>query len=157
MSGQHIHEEDVFGSTAEAHAGLMDVLWGPGINIAIFLSFYSYRKWWGILHGIFGVFACIYTLATSLPILFYTGIIPKDSTQNLKFGASVLNPHYLVGIACMFVIAIETVMGVITKLMYYCSTKSMTIINMKKAHAIFGYLIIILCKSDYVIIQSQKG
>lgn len=48
-------------------------------------------------------------------------------------------------------------MGIIAKLLYYYKVKSMTIINMKKAHAIFGYIIIILCKSDYVIIQSNNG
>jgi hypothetical protein len=33
----------------------------------------------------------------------------------------------------------------------------MTIISMKKAHAIFGYLIIALCKSDYLIILNGNG
>jgi hypothetical protein len=106
MGGSHIDEDAVFGSTGGAHAGLMAALWGPGINIAIILSFYSYRKWWGILHGIYGAFTCIYTLATSLPILFYTGIIPKDSNQDLKYSAPTLNLHYLVEIACLLVVLI---------------------------------------------------
>jgi hypothetical protein len=107
MSGnQHFNEDAAYGSTGSAHAGLMAAIWGPGINMAIFLSFYSYRKWWGYIHGIAGVFACIYTLATSLPILTFTGIIQKDSTHKYNYSAATLNSHYLVGIACMFVIVI---------------------------------------------------
>lgn len=36
--------------------------------------------------------------------------------------------------------------------MYYCNASSMSIIRLKKLHAIFGYMVIILCKADYVII-----
>jgi len=64
----------VFGDTFEAHK-FMDAIWGPFINIAIFLVLYSYRKWWVYVHGIFGLFACIYTLATAIPILTFTGIV----------------------------------------------------------------------------------
>jgi hypothetical protein len=107
MTGKpHFDEEAVFGSTGEAHAGLMAAIWGPGINIAIILAMYSYRKWWGYVHAAAGAFACLYTLGTSIPILFYTGIISKDSNQNYKYAATTLNYHYLVGIACMFVIFI---------------------------------------------------
>jgi hypothetical protein len=41
--------------------------------------------------------------------------------------------------------------------MYFWNAKSMSILNMKKAHAVFGYIIVLLCKSDYFIILSDSG
>jgi hypothetical protein len=96
-----------FGETAEIHADLMGIIWGPVINVGIFMAMYNYRKWWGFLHGLIGIFACIFSLATALPILATTGIISRTSTANYDdFTAETLNSHYLVGIACLAIIVL---------------------------------------------------
>jgi hypothetical protein len=71
---------DIFGETIDSHTNLMDIIWGPGINIGIFLVLYSYRRYTFILHAIIGVFACLYSLATSLPILMMTGVATRDNS-----------------------------------------------------------------------------
>lgn len=90
-------DDDFYGETAEAHEEFMGIVWGPIINIAIFLAMYSYRKWWGYLHALAGLFACVFSLACTLPILATVGI--PSSGQSLS-------THFLVGIACMAVIAL---------------------------------------------------
>lgn len=64
-----------FGPTGSLHKDMIVTIWGPGANVAIFLVFYSYSKWWVWLHSIFFLLGGIYTIATALPIVFFTGII----------------------------------------------------------------------------------
>ena len=90
-------QEDFYGDTIEAHKEFMGIVWGPIINIGIFLAMYSYRKWWGYVHALIGLFACIFSLASTLPVLIKTGIITDSST---------LGTHYMVGVACMVVIGL---------------------------------------------------
>jgi len=54
----------------------MGTIWGPAINVGIILSFYGYRKWWGLLHGLVGLVACFYSLITAIPMIVHMGIIP---------------------------------------------------------------------------------
>lgn len=154
---QHIDNEDAFGSTGEFHAGLMGILWGPGANIAIFLVLYNYRKIWVWLHGAYFFIVTILTLASSIPILTYTGIISANSNTNYKYSASTLNIHYLVGIACMIAITIVTFLGIATKLMNIFGAKSNSILIIRKIHAITGYLIALLCKANNYIITNGSG
>ena len=74
------NSSSVFGFTIDAHTGLMAAIWGPGINVAIFIVLYSYRRYTFIIHALAGFFACIYTLATSIPIIMTTGIVSSDTT-----------------------------------------------------------------------------
>jgi hypothetical protein len=121
----------------------MGIVWGPIINIGIFLVMYSYRKWWGYLHALIGLFACIFSLACTLPILINIGIPSTDQELGI---------HFMVGIACMALIAFETILGIISRVINVCNARSIWIIRMKKLHAIFGYITIIICKADYVIV-----
>jgi len=144
--------DEQFGSTGDTHAGLMAGLWGPAANIAVILVLYSYRKWWVYVHAAFFLLATIITLATSIPILTYTGIISRDSTITYKYSASVLNLHYLIGITCLASITLVALTGLLTKLLNLCSAKSNTILLLRKLHSISGYLVLMLCKiNNYVI------
>jgi hypothetical protein len=58
----------------------MAIIWGPAADVAIFLVLYNYRKLWTWVHGGFFLFAAIITLATSIPMLTYTGVISANST-----------------------------------------------------------------------------
>lgn len=71
-------KENDFGSTYELHSALMAIIWGPGINVAIIVVLYSYRKYYIYLHAFCGIFATVYSIATSLPILLTTGILSSD-------------------------------------------------------------------------------
>lgn len=135
----------------------MGIVWGPGINIAIILAIYSYRKAWPIIHGIAGTFACIYSLACTLPILFNTGIVSSSSTIDPKRSGPVINAHYLVGIACMVVIGLQLILGIATKLINVFQGKSNTILGVRKVHVVFGYLMVLLCKADIYIIKGASG
>lgn len=96
----------IFGSTYPAHSNLMGAIWGPGINVAIFIVLYSYRKYWVYLHAFLGLFVCLFTLASTLPILVFTGIISSSSTIAPNMPGSLIHNHYLIGIACMVVVGI---------------------------------------------------
>ena len=71
-----VNPNTIFGFTANAHSNLMGAIWGPAINVGIILSFYGYRKWWGLLHGLVGLVACFYSLITAIPMIVHMGIIP---------------------------------------------------------------------------------
>ena len=43
-------------------------------------------------------------------------------------------------------------MGVITRMMIFAGFNTLNLIKMKRVHGIFGYIMIILCKANYVII-----
>jgi cytochrome b561 len=144
-----------FGETAEPHAEIMAILWGPAANVAIFMALYSYRRYPFFIHALFGLFACIFTLSTSIPMLMTTGIVPADSTIDEDFPGSVLNSHYLVGITCLVVITLETLLGIVTRVVNIAGGKSSTILLIKKIHQIFGFMILILCKSNIYIIAPE--
>lgn len=75
ISTHNLHSGNRFGTTVDAHKTMMAIIWGPVIDIVIIIALYNYRKIWGYLHGLAGLFACVYTLATSIPILMTTGMI----------------------------------------------------------------------------------
>jgi hypothetical protein len=140
---------DGYGPTGWAHANLMAYIWGPCMNIAVQLAMYRYRVWWIVLHGITGTFAFIFTVATSITILANTGLISKKSAFIDEY--SNLYLHYRIGIACLVIITIQFLLGLATLLMQFCQAKSLFIVNVKKLHTIFGYIIVILIKSNYYI------
>jgi len=109
-----------FGSTLDDHTGLMAAIWGPGINVAIFMALYSYRRYPPIIHALAGIFACIYTLATTIPILFTTGIVSSTNTIAINESGFILYIHYLGGIACLSMILISTILGVMTRIFNLC-------------------------------------
>lgn len=136
----------------------MGILWGPGANIAIFLAYYSYRKLWPWVHGVYFLFATIVTVATSISILQKTGIIAADSTEYKKYSGSTLNIHYLVGIVAFSATSLATLLGILTKLLNIFQAKSNTILLIRKIHLIAGYLFAALCKADvYIIANSRAG
>ena len=73
-----------YGSTISAHTAFMGVLWGPVINLIIFLMFYSYRKIWWYVHAIIGFLIVVFTAATIIPIYQTSGIVSSSSAQSKK-------------------------------------------------------------------------
>lgn len=138
-----------YGPTGEAHQALMAYLWGPVINLGIILVLYSYRIRWVVVHGLLGLFSFIFTMCTALPILNTTGVIPSDS--GLLDDYPNLGIHYRIGIVCLVIMSIQVLMGMTALLMQVFQARSLIIIRMKRAHAIFGYTIIILIKANYYI------
>lgn len=143
----------LFGSTYNAHSALMAVIWGPGINVAILCAIYSYRMIWPALHGLLTLFACLFSLSTALPILVYTGILPSSTTIDPTTRGSAIHNHEMVGIACMAVISAQMLLGLTTKLCNIWGIPTMRILMLRKVHMIFGYTMVILCKSNSYIIQ----
>lgn len=149
MSDDDVDLSAAFGPTITTHMDIMAFIWGPGINVAIFLAMYNYRKWWGFLHAMAGAFAFIFTLSTGLSILATSGMIPDDSPYLDSY--PVLNTHYKIGITCLIVLSIQFALGLTAKIMQFSQGRSITIINLKKTHTISGYLVIILVKSNFYI------
>jgi hypothetical protein len=138
-----------YGPTGSAHEALMAYLWGPVINLGIILVLYSYHIRWVVIHGLFGLFAFIFTMSTAIPILKTTGVIAADSGFLDEY--PLLNIHYRIGIVCLAIILIQVLMGMAAILMQMFQARSLLIVRMKKFHATFGYTIIILIKANYYI------
>lgn len=136
----------VYGPTATVHLGVMAYLWGPAINIAIFFAMYRYRTWWVFIHAISGAFATLFTMASSLPLLVQNGIISDDSPFLDDY--PLLDIHFKIGLTCVIVISIQFLLGLLTLLLQLTKGRSIIIFNMKKIHAILGYALIILFKSN---------
>ena len=132
--GSRTDDSNTFGPTAENHKDAMVALWGFAANIAIFIMLYSYRKLCVYVHGAYFLIATIITLATSIPIITYTGIISKDATITSKYSTTTLNLHYSIGIACLISIGFITLVGILTKMLNFLQAKSNTILQMKKIH-----------------------
>lgn len=138
-----------YGPTGDAHQALMAYLWGPVINLGIILVLYSYRIRWVVIHGLFGLFAFIFTMSTAIPILKTTGVIAADSAFLDDY--PLLDIHYRIGIVCLVIMSAQVLMGMAAILMQVFQARSLFIVRMKKLHAIFGYTIIILIKANYYI------
>lgn len=130
----------------------MHILWGPVANIAIFLAQYSYRRYPFFVHALFGLVACIFTLATAIPMLLFTGIVQPDSTISEDIEGKVLNCHYIVGITCLVAVSIVAILGIISKAVNITGGRSSTIITIRKIHHYLGLAIVILCKANIYII-----
>jgi hypothetical protein len=141
-----------FGSTANIHSACMGALWGPLVNLSVMIAAYSYRKYSFFTHAVFGIFACSLTLVSSIPILNTTGIVPTDSTIHQHYKGSTLHWHYIIGILCLIALAIEIMLGILTRLMNIAGRKSENILLLKKIHQLFGYLALVLCKINIYII-----
>jgi hypothetical protein len=139
----------IYGPTTTVHVNFMAFVWGPGINIAILLAMYKYRIWWVLLHALGGAFACLFTLSTSIPIIVKTGLI-SDSSPFLRYHPRLVY-HYKIGIAVLIIVSLQFFLGLISLIMQFARAKSLSIINIKKTHTIFGFLIIILIKSNFYI------
>lgn len=139
----------IYGPTTTVHVAGMAYVWGPGINFVILLAMYRYRIWWVLLHGLGGAFACLFTLSTSIPILMKTGMI-SDGSFFLKYHPRLVY-HYKIGIAVFVIVSLQFLLGLISLIMQFAQARSLFIINIKKAHTIFGFLIIILIKSNFYI------
>ncbi len=135
-----------FGSTYEIHEALMGLIWGPGINLAIFLVLYSYRKYYIYLHVLYGLFAATFSLATAIPILLTTGIVTSEEA------GPKLHLHYLVGIASISVISLQAILGIATRVINICNFSTNLLIKVKYTHKVIGYMVSILCKSNMYII-----
>jgi hypothetical protein len=146
-------KDNAFGSTYYFHSLLMDLIWGPGINLSILIVLYSYRNYYVYAHSIFGLFATIFTIATSLPILLKTGII-STAPSGVNDSGSIIYAHYIVGIIAISSIFLVAILGIATKLMNILQASSSSIMLVRNAHRILGYLIAILAKSNIYIIYS---
>ena len=131
----------------------MGALWSPAANIAIFLIIYAYRKYWVWLHMLFFTFAIIITLATSLPILFHTGLIPANSTKTYDdFSATTMRTHYILGIVCCIAAGLVSLLGILTKLLNVVNTRSTIILLMRRIHTWTGYIAVLSCKANIYVL-----
>lgn len=147
-SGYSFSPEDYFGSTINAHKAAMGIIWGPGINIIIFIGIYSYRKAWPIIHGIIALLACIFSFISSLPILVKTGMLPNDTT---------LGTHYRVGISSICLIGLQLLLGMATKIVNISQRSSKTVLIVRKLHALLGYSMLFVCKASIYIIRGADN
>jgi hypothetical protein len=136
---------DIFGPTIDSHINVMYLIWGPIINIAIFVVLYSYRRYTFILHALIGLFACLYTLATAIPILMTTGVVTSDNTLNEDEGYT-LYVHYMIGITCLSIIIASTLLGMATRILNVYSAPTNAILSIRLAHKVMGYITATLCK-----------
>ncbi len=139
----------IYGPTTTVHVNCMAYVWGPGINFAILLAMYRYRIWWVLLHALGGAFTCFFTLSTSIPILSKTGLI-NDSSPFLRYHPRLVY-HYKIGITVLIIVSLQFLLGLTSLIMQFARAKSLSIINTKKIHTIFGFIIIILIKSNFYI------
>ena len=147
-----------YGPTGELHATFMAVLWGPGINLAIILALYSYQKYYVYAHMAFGALLTVFTISTSLPIVLTIGL--NFQLQNLQDGKKdpvTMHTHTLVGIAGMSSVLVAGLLGVATRIANVYSFSPFSLIIIKNAHQILGYLIAILNKSNVYIIFGLKS
>lgn len=145
-----------FGPTSSIHSEFLPWIWGPAADLVIILTLYTYRKIWIWLHGTFFLFATIFTLSTSIPILMYAGIIPADSPRPFKISPQILNLHQITGIVAFSTMSLVTIMGLVIQLMKIFKGKSYIIVLLKKTHRIAGYAVLILCKVNSLIISKGK-
>ena len=125
----------------------MAYLWGPVMNVAIFFAIYSYRTYAIIIHGVISLFVGIFSLAVSLSILYTSGFPPSTGE---------FYNHFNVGFTAMLCIIVQLLMGLALKLFNVFDFNSNLLLKLRYAHRIFGYLMVILCKSNYYIIFQQN-
>ena len=147
---------NTWGPTSGLHKMWMPWLWGPAASVAVFLAFFTFRKISTWIHGLFFLFATIMTLVTSIPILTFAGIVPADSTKHYKYPTNILNAHMIIGITCFSVVALVTILGLATQLLKFFNGRSSLLLLLKKIHAILGYLILLLCKANSLIIVKDS-
>lgn len=152
MTGDGPSASDIFGSTVDSHVNVMAYIWGPGINIAIILALYSYRRYASILHGMMGAGACLFTLATVFPMLEITGVVASDNNITQDVDGYTLYVHYMIGITCIAIILASTLLGLASRLLILFSAPTNVILLIKFCHKIMGYLTAILCKSNSYVI-----
>ena len=122
-----------FTSAFKFHVYFMGALWSPLANLAIFIVIYNYRKYWIWLHNLFFAFATTITLACSIPII-------------MKKGISCTSVKNMFATTALFLITLNTVLGIVTRILNICGAKSSTIIKIKKMHKYCGYLAVLSCK-----------
>jgi hypothetical protein len=137
---------------------MMGFLWSPAANIAIFLIIYSYRKYWVWLHMLFFSFAIIFTLATALPILFFTGLIDGNSSAVYgKYPASTISTHYIIGIICCIAAVMVGLLGGSIKILNILNAKSSTILLVRRIHTWMGYVVVCLFKANIYVVGDAIG
>jgi hypothetical protein len=137
----------------DAHTALMAAIWGPGINISIFLVMYSYRRYSFYIHAIFGYFAVIYTLATTISILLTTEVIVDNNTLAITESVSSLHVPDLISITSLCLIVGATLLGMLTRFLNVCGARSNSILRVRKFHMVAGYTAAWICKvNNYFII-----
>lgn len=147
---------NTWGPTSGLHKMWLPWIWGPAASVAVILALFTFKKISIWIHGIFFLFATIMTLVTSIPILTYAGIVPADSTKQYKYPTNILNAHMIIGITCFSVVCLVTVLGITTQLLKLFNGKSSLLILLKKIHTILGYLILLLCKINSLIIVKEN-
>ena len=146
---------DFFGPTAEAHQSFMAFLWGPIINISLFLLHNFYSKYSLILHLIIGLLACIFTIATALSIGSHVGL-EDPILQGFQSTGVKITTHYKLGFACIIILAIQTILGFVNRIANMNQARSIIILRTRGIHQILGYLLIIICKANIYIIAFNK-
>lgn len=133
----------------------MPYLWGPVINVSIFIVRHFYGKLALLFHILVGLISVIFTFASSIPIN-RSADVDSMSVKYLETYVNNITIHYRIGIACIFILGFEVIIGVSNRIMNMIGGRSILIIRLKKLHKLLGYIILILCKTNIYVISFNK-
>jgi len=93
----------------------------------------------------------VFSLMITLPILATSGIVPSSNDAQA-------HNHILMGLVCVTLIVGMIISGVLSRLVNILPTKSALVINIHKAHKIFGLTLAILAKITvmYIIYEVDR-
>ena len=80
-----------------------------------------------------------------------TGIVYPDSDFPTNHNKQTLYNHYSIGITCMVLMVIVSAGGFVNRISYMSHFNPKMIIVMKWGHRISGYILVILCKTNYYL------
>ena len=105
----------------------------------------------------FFTFATVITLASSLPILVYTGLIPANDPRPFEYSAATLRAHFILGIVCCISVFLVSTLGGVTKLLAICNARSTTILLFRRIHTWSGYVAVWTGKANIYILGEDAG
>ena len=138
-----------FGPTVHIHHKSMAYLWGPVINITIIMALYSYRVYAIAFHAIVAFTVSIFTLAVTFPIMTNAGFPPPKIAP--------LYDHVILGFVCLLIIMLQVILGIFMKVGNIFDFSSNVIHKLNLVHKILGYITVILCKANYMVIFNIRN
>ena len=95
------------------------------------------------------------TLASSFPILAYTGLISASDPRPFEYSAGTLRAHYILGIVCCGAVALVSILGGMTKLMNVCNAQSTSILLVRRIHTWSGYVAVWTAKANIYLLGGE--
>jgi hypothetical protein len=129
------------------HEEFLMYFWTVGINLAIFMALYKYRRYTMFLHFLGSLGVAATTIVYSLPLILERAI---------PAGNSPLRTHMIIGVAILSLIFLEVVLGCLCKVVNIFRVPSVLLHYMNKTHLVAGYSLALLCKFQYYYIAKQK-